>query len=284
MENALFAPEALGLLLRPASWRLVSTLCPSEIAPVEDPAHAAWMAGNSHAHPYRELLLVLGGSGRHGYLGRVYPLSPGAVFVFEAHEEHDSLWPAWAPAAEHLWVGIVHDRFIARLVSVREGRECPGGWQEVVPAAETGLAGERSFGPPPGADWSGPLRAMRVRAAVAAVVAALVARGAAPPAECEPSPRAQVIEAVQRHIEETAGRGASLESLARLSGYSKYHFVRLFRRHTGLSVHECIDRCRLERTRAMLAAGRTQVEVAEALGFSCPSAFSRWYRPRRGPA
>lgn len=281
MDNTLFAREMLAVLHRPESWRLVSRLCPPQVAPVADEAHAAWMAGSSHSHPYRELLLVLGGEGRHGYLGEVFPLSPGTLFFFEAHEEHDTFWPPWAPAADHLWVGLVRDHFIARSISVRDGRERPGGWQEVVTADEAGLVGERSFGAPPGASWPAELRAMRVRAATEALVAALVARGYARSTDHGASPRERVIDAVRRHIEETAGQGASLDSLARLSGYSKYHFLRLFQRQTGMSVHGYIDRCRLERTRRMLADGHAQVEVAEALGFSCPSAFSRWYRARR---
>jgi AraC-like DNA-binding protein len=282
LDNALFAPEMLPVVGRPEAWRLVSTLCPPEVAPVVDLAHAEWMAGSSHAHPYRELLLVLGGEGRHGYLGRVFPLSPGTMFFFEAHEEHDTFWPPWAPPADHLWVGLIQDHFIARRVSVRDGRERPGGWQEVITADEAGLIGERAFGAPPGASWPPEVRAMRVRAAAAALVASLVARGYARPSGPGASPQERVIDAVRRHIAETAGHGASLDSLARLSGYSKYHFLRLFQCHTGVSVHAYIDRCRLERTRQMLADGHTQAEVADVLGFSCPSAFSRWYRPRRG--
>ena len=74
------------------------------------------------------------------------------------------------------------------------------------------------------------------------------------------------------------GRGVTLDMLARISGYSKFHFLRLFQRCTGQTVHTYIDHCRRQRVEAMLQQGCAKKEIAAALGFSCPAAFSRWLK------
>jgi transcriptional regulator GlxA family with amidase domain len=89
------------------------------------------------------------------------------------------------------------------------------------------------------------------------------------------------MEAIRRHIQETGGVDASLDHLARVAGYSKFHFLRLFRQHTGRSVHECVNQSRLRKVEEQLADGLALKAIAVKLGFSCPAAFSRWYRAFR---
>jgi AraC-like DNA-binding protein len=84
--------------------------------------------------------------------------------------------------------------------------------------------------------------------------------------------------AVHRHIHDTAGVGVTLDGLARLAGYSKFHLVRQYRRQTGLSLGAWIDRCRLERLHRLRREGRGFADIAAQLGFSGSSALSRWCR------
>lgn len=281
MAGELLDAGTLDLLMAPERWRLVSHGAGCDGEPNHDPAHVAWMERNTHSHPYREVLFVLAGRGTHGYLGNTYALRPGTVFVFDGGESHDSMWPQFAPDADHLWIGAAGDHFIARGLSVREGRLAPGGWQEVVAAAEAGLNGEEALACP----TAGPaeLRRVKLMGALQSLLATLAARGYAErPASALPE-HERVIRALAGHIQETAGAGLSMDTLARLSGYSKYHFQRLFRQVTGLTVHGYVDVCRLERVRQLQARGQTQAQIAQELGFSCPAAFSRWYRPHRSP-
>jgi transcriptional regulator GlxA family with amidase domain len=88
----------------------------------------------------------------------------------------------------------------------------------------------------------------------------------------------EVVIAIKTHLSHSLGKGENLETLARLAGYSKYHFFRLFRRHTGHKLQDYIDLCRRKRTEEMLAAGASHKEVSFQLGFSAPTSFSRWYR------
>jgi AraC-like DNA-binding protein len=88
--------------------------------------------------------------------------------------------------------------------------------------------------------------------------------------------RDECVRIAKRMLDEAHGCGLDLAALARATGYSKYHFHRLFRAQTGQTVHQYADERRRQRAEELLAAGLAHKEIAFELGFSSPSAFSRW--------
>ncbi|NLN59087.1 MAG: helix-turn-helix transcriptional regulator, partial [Gammaproteobacteria bacterium] len=92
-----------------------------------------------------------------------------------------------------------------------------------------------------------------------------------------------IIDAIKRHIETNLPQGTDLDTLAHISGYSKYHFSRLFKRISGEKITAFIDRCRLNRVAEMRQAGAMQKEIAAALGFASPTAFANWQRKMETP-
>lgn len=86
------------------------------------------------------------------------------------------------------------------------------------------------------------------------------------------------IEAVARMLREQPETVFSLDAMARMAGFSPWHFLRLFRRHTGLTPHAYQTDCRLRRLRALLRAGTTAAEAALAAGFSDQSHMQRIFK------
>ncbi len=281
--NRLFTSPMLRVLLRPDAWRLVTSRVPDEVEPMTSPGHADWMRANSHSHPLPEILVILSGCGCHGYQGQVYPTAPGTVFVFDAFEDHDLACPPWAPDADHLWIALTADAVVARLLAIRAGEtRWSGEWSRVLRPSELGLVSVAALLGTSSQDRTPELARLRLVSGLGLVCGALVGYGCAEAEEREGDAfRREIVRAVQRHLEETGGRDADLDSLSRLAGYSKFHFLRLFRLHAGMTVHQYVDLCRLRRVEEMRGAGRTYAEISAALGFSCPAAFSRWFRTRR---
>jgi AraC family transcriptional regulator len=92
---------------------------------------------------------------------------------------------------------------------------------------------------------------------------------------------ARVVAAVVSHP--TAAHG--LDDLAAIAHFSPFHFHRIYRGITGETVAATVRRLRLARAAQLLAAGEESVtQVALAVGYDSPQAFSRAFREFAGIA
>ncbi len=75
----------------------------------------------------------------------------------------------------------------------------------------------------------------------------------------------------------------SVETYAKNSGYSKYHFIRLFKEATGQTPIEYRIQIRLENACSLLrSTSYSMHEISEAVGFTDPAYFSRLFKKRFG--
>lgn len=86
----------------------------------------------------------------------------------------------------------------------------------------------------------------------------------------------EMVTTIRKYIEATAGKGVSLNDIVRITGYSKFHFLRLFKKYTGQTIYPFIHTCRIKKVKIMLESGCKKKEIAYELGFSDPIAFSHW--------
>lgn len=285
MENHLFSPRALAVLRHPARWRFVASGFPADVSPVDGGGHDAWARRHVDAHPHREILMVLDGGGYHGFAGRSYPTRPGTVFLFDIMQPHDLSYPPDHPPAEHLWIYFIQGECGVSLMQVGNTSEATRSrivWQRWHSLTEMGLSSAAMLFP--AASAPAPHAAIRQRcvSALSLLVASLVEKGYEPPDAARGGPlQADVIQAIVRHIYESRGRGCRLDNLARIAGYSKYHFLRLFEEHAGMSPLRCVDDARLRAYRKLAAAGMPLKTLAHALGFAHTSTLCRWRRRQR---
>lgn len=92
---------------------------------------------------------------------------------------------------------------------------------------------------------------------------------------CDPKgERARIAEAVVRdacaHIE-TEETIPSLDALAKRAGYSRFHFLRMFRDHTGLTPRGYAEGVRARRLQAALADGARVVDAVAEAGYGSES-------------
>jgi AraC family transcriptional regulator len=84
-------------------------------------------------------------------------------------------------------------------------------------------------------------------------------------------------------IEANAAEAVDLESAARRSGLSAFHFLRLFAATTGVTPHQYLLRSRLRRAARLLADGADAItEVALQVGFADLSNFVRTFHRAAG--
>lgn len=273
MDNRLFTVQELDIVMDIRRWRYV---CPPYICDVEplcDTDHQAWMLQNTHNHPYKEVLFVLDGNGVFGCDGKVYSAAAGTAFVMESYVGHDLFYPENLPAFEHLWMFVFADSCIYQRVN----RQRTGG--RSLDKIQLLAHVENSHGAALLYETSVQDSMFKLQTSLSSLLYSVVQEGYVnTELENEVSFQDKVIDAICKHIQDTAGRGATLDTLARISGYSKFHFLRLFKQHTGKSVHEYIDMCRRRRIIQLQAQGLYKKEIAAELGFSCLAAYSRWFK------
>jgi AraC family transcriptional regulator len=90
----------------------------------------------------------------------------------------------------------------------------------------------------------------------------------------------QRINAVIDHVRENLNDDLSLDTLARVAGFSPFHFHRLFKSITEETVNEMVMRLRLERAAALLRS-TPKLSITDAAfecGFKSVSVFSRAFK------
>ena len=94
----------------------------------------------------------------------------------------------------------------------------------------------------------------------------------------------QRINAVIDHVRENLTEDLSLDALARVAGFSPFHFHRLFKSITEETINEMVVRLRLERAVSLLRATPvlSVTDAAFACGFRSVSVFSRLFKRQYG--
>lgn len=86
-----------------------------------------------------------------------------------------------------------------------------------------------------------------------------------------------------RHMRERAAEAVDLDDVARIAGLSRPHFNHLFRSCTGVSPRVYANALRVETAVSRLRRQQDEIgEIAEHLGFSAQSNFTRFFQQHAG--
>jgi AraC family transcriptional regulator len=93
----------------------------------------------------------------------------------------------------------------------------------------------------------------------------------------------KILRRIQERIEAELNRQLSLDALAKESGYSRAHFLRMFRVATGLTPHQYVLERRLNRAQQLLKQKQTALaDIAVACGFSSQTHMTDSFRNHLG--
>lgn len=90
------------------------------------------------------------------------------------------------------------------------------------------------------------------------------------------------IKKVIYYIEEHLDEAMDIVTLARVAGYSRFHFCRIFRLSTGESVMAYVARLRLERATRKIVAQKSVAEIGMEAGFCTSTGFLKAFKRRFG--
>lgn len=294
MKNGYFENNDLDLLLSFTKWKLITSKN-TDVSPVFPPKeYRKWVNNNMHSHSYREMFFVLSGEIYFSLNGNCFRCTPGTLLLIGKNETHDFYYPPFCKDFRHLWFGIAKDTIIMRpLIPFCNGQEQKTNKDSIVCRNYSALSFLRKWNHIAANANEGKLLVnaqdedfvarLGLKYAWGSLITELLEHEnfcSRNTAKIQRDSR-KIIEAIAEHIRDTAGKDLDWDKLAGLSGYSKYHFARLFKQLIGQTVHDFINTCRRDRVIELIAENFNQKEIAYELGFSCPAAFSRWRRNQR---
>ena len=281
--NKIFNEELLQIILDMPSWRIVSSLFFAEEEEVVDAEHVKWLADNSHCHEHlQEVMICLKGESVASHRGKCYLCKPGTIFMFDKMEMHDVFYRSSVNGAVHLWFSFVRGAVLSSLISIDGGRYT--NIVDHIPVLQFSDS-VNSFNSTwlnlakPAENKSIKFKSQKVLFSLLCIIFDLIDIGyeMEEKAYSAHNRHKQAIELIKEYIVETGGSAVDLDELAKIAGYSKYHFLRIFKQQTGLTVHSFIDQERVKVAENMLNNGYLKTEISEHFGFSSASVFSRWY-------
>ncbi|GAA3011042.1 helix-turn-helix domain-containing protein [Actinokineospora diospyrosa] len=90
------------------------------------------------------------------------------------------------------------------------------------------------------------------------------------------------VRAVERVIEDMRGRLAqpiTIDEMARVARFSKFHFCRVFHRHTGLPPARFLSSLRFAEARRLLATTSLNIsDISTRVGYHSPGTFSARFK------
>jgi len=281
--NKIFNEELLQIILDMPRWRIVSSLFPAEAEEVVDADHVQWLTNNSDFHEHlQEVMICLKGESVASLGGKCYLCKPGTIFMFDKMEMHDSFYRSNVSGSVHLWFSFVRGAVFSNLILVDGERYTR--MVDHIPvlqfSASVNLFHSTWLNLAKAADnKSIKFKSQKMLFSLLSIIFDLIDIGyeMEEKAYSVQKRHKQAIELIKEYIVETGGSTVDLDELAKIAGYSKYHFLRIFKQQTGLTVHSFIDQERVKVAEDMLNNGYLKTEISEHFGFSSASVFSRWY-------
>lgn len=280
MKEKLFSEDVERLLLSPEKWKLAAPFMPDEVETVpagQVPERDKKQLGG---HSHRELLVPLGGDYIYGFNEKFYHCVPGMIFFIDSGISHEALYTSCASRLTHMWFVVERDKLLGNYLMINNGRiefcnrlkvlfrdfDPDVNIYEMWDAVKSGELDVRTF-----------FGRRKLLFALNYLFLRLIEADAVQESDIGEYQR-EMIESSKAHIRKSFKRGVNIEQLARVAGYSKFHFLRLFKKYAGFTVYEYVNLCRVNEVELMLQDDCTQKEIAYELGFSSPAAFSNWRR------
>ena len=91
------------------------------------------------------------------------------------------------------------------------------------------------------------------------------------------------IKSIHKYIEEKIDEPISTKELSRVVGLSVHHFIRMFKRTTGETPHQCVIRFKIDQAKRLLLNTKENItQVGMGVGFDNPSHFSQLFKSNCG--
>ncbi len=276
--------EKVSIMLDRNRRRLVSSLKPPDSRLIEKDHAPEWRRTHVDLHRYREAMICLTGCVSQSLNGLICRAEPGTLFFFESGEKHDSGYAPGTPDCAHMWMYIMPDVINCLGNELTDG-ELQVDFRYFYRNRETVIHLNRICDEATAGRLDADIAEFELKAIFDLIFADIV-KNIAPGDQyygrhgTKPRHQHESILAIMKYLDRTYGRDTDVVSLARLSGYSRPHFLRLFQEIAGCRVGEYINNRRTMRYYELQAQGASMKTIADELGFSSNASLCHWRKQK----
>lgn len=275
MNNELFNVDMAKMLLSPEQWKFIAGFLPEEVSPVPRISTVEVKEKKLDRHCAREILVPLSGNYDYSFNGKCYNCAPGAMFLIDSSIEHETGYTRYSHNLIHLWLFVERKQVLVQYLKIHRGK-----MESKRRIAINDLASEINLYDL----WEALRQAtgefeifFARRKFMLALSMIFIKILEIESTETDPDTyQKMMVEMVKSRIHKNFRQGIDLAQLARVGGYSKFYFLRLFKQYSGCTIYEYFNQCRINEMRRLLQEKRPKKEIANELGFSCPQAFANW--------
>jgi AraC-like DNA-binding protein len=266
-ENHIFT------LLNMESWEIFAPFRDDHI-----PADAPMLNKDVTKHNDYEILVGLEGVYPYYYNENCYNCKPGSIFLISPMLEHESFYTEGTNSVTHMWMFVNEQSLIASISQTHNGKmkgsfRCKVVYEDYTPKLKIYEI------------WNSLLNSKKIssqdllnlKLAICHLFLAIIENKQMSTNEYQE----EIMERTRNYIKKHFHQKIDIRHLARKMGYSKFHFMRLFKKYHTVTIQEYIDQQRLKKVKHLLADKATQKEIALQLGFSSRSSFTNWYGRNR---
>jgi AraC-like DNA-binding protein len=269
MKKDFLTNDIRQLIITPEHWRVI---LPGEISDVPENKKDAFPK-HFQLHPHREIMLSLAGTCTYCFDRKLYQCAPGTLFLINHNVEHEYLHNSKTEKMLHLWTYVLKDRsVVVRCVAIN--REKNQVLSSAILPPISGLDLEYFW------DRLDEASTKQERAHWLQFFKLAMALRFGQFLESAGLARDQyhqlVVQAALERIRVNLINGINVAQLAKNSGYTRFHFARIFREITGGTIQNYIDQCRLKELERLQKLNLLQKEIAARLGFKNTRSYYKW--------
>ncbi len=272
MENRIFDRQAVELLLSPEKWQFITAKNQDSI---QEQKSVNPQGKQLDSHPMREIMVAISGQYTYAYNHKFYNCPPGTIFLIDSNMPHENYYTSDAAGLFHIWIYSGSKKTVLRCTKINQKKFEIFAWTATSVTSEISLNrlwDEYNLATTSFAQFCC-LQKMRLALGI------LFCRLLENPTFSDHRDYLQsIVELTKDRIQKEFRNGINIDQLARSAGYSRYHFVRVFKQYANCTIQEYIDSCRIDEMEQLQLLGYSQKEIARELGFASPSAFSIWRR------
>ncbi len=270
----MLSEEHASILLNMESWEIFSPFTETHLE-----ADVSSINKDVTKHDNYEILVGLEGVYPYYYNGNCYNCKPGSIFLISPMLEHESYYTESRNNLTHMWMNITNESLLATVSNISDGKmkcsyRCKVAYRDYKPKLKIYEIWNYLLN----AKKITPQNMFKLKLAISHLFLAIIENKQLSINEYQN----EIMERARNYIKAHFRERINLNHLASKMGYSKFHFVRLFRQYHTVTVQEYIDQQRLKEVKTLLANKVTKKEIAYKLNFSSPSAFANWYAKYRG--